>query len=675
MLVPLKALLCVGVLLLCGLTGSARAQASGPATQAEAAEAAARAEAAFDEKFGDQVREVRLTRETDDDAKFAERLLSEARSGDHDTGLTRVLYEKAYAFGLRDPAGYRAAGEALDLLLEADDARRFDVAELRLALLEKWHKEAADGRGPDFEGFIDRGLALSREAIEAGEADWALRFLNRVNRLASRIDSPRKSDIRDTIIDLVRLRKTLDEIARLEEALGTRPGAADELAMVYLADLDEPAEAVAYADRMQDRALAEKVRLAATGFEQATAEQAAEAGRFYFDLFSDNQTRDPVAMLIRARVWLSEYLSREPGDAQAVQAAKDTLGEIDQQLLQRGIGKKLRRKMSSLLRGEGRFDRPADIQAAIDKGVEWLYSRHNDERHWEQDNPSHRNWGGYTALVVYALLMADEDPRINADLSRATHFMMNAELKGTYALCFRIHAWEVMPRRERYRQVLMRDVQRLRQGATRHGFWGYTMSGNDVKPGSRLDVSTTLAGGLGLWIGEEVGGVSPKAIYWERIARGLIKHQLADDGWCYNPATGQTSQGAMTAGALALLHAAYPHLGEATKNKADEAIERGLKWMDAHFSPTTNVNRAGFKNYYFAAVQHAGLFAGRRSFGEMDWYDSIAEHLVKTQSADGAMGDVAETAFAVAFLCRGGLDYEPSDSEAEADTDTDATGP
>ena len=48
---------------------------------------------------------------------------------------------------------------------------------------------------------------------------------------------------------------------------------------------------------------------------------------------------------------------------------------------------------------------------------------------------------------------------------------------------------------------------------------GHTMSGNDVKLGSRLDVSTTLAGGLGLWIGEEVGGIAPKKVYWERTAK------------------------------------------------------------------------------------------------------------------------------------------------------------
>jgi hypothetical protein len=624
-------------------------------------------EEAFDEKFAQDVREVRRTRSTGDDAEFAQRLLSEGQSGNHADDLTAYIYEQAYEFGLRDKRGYQAANDALDKLLEKDASRKFDVGEMRVALYEKWQEEETDGRGgPDYEAFIDRSLVLSREALESGDAEVALKLLNRVNRFASRIDSPRKDDVRDSITELIRTRKTLEEIAELEEALGTDPAAADKLAMIHLAELNDPAKAASYADQISDPVLAANIRLAAKEFAKATPEEASQTGAFYYDVVTEKKTGDTIAMLIRSRVWLSEYLSREPGEdqADAVKLANETLGEIDGQLLRLGIGKKLRRKMSSRVRGEGQFDRPAEIQAAVDKGVEWLYQQHNKQTHWEKDtNANNRHHGGYTALVVYALLMADEDPRINGDLSRATHFMMNADMKGTYALCFRIHAWEVMPRRERYRQTLNSDVHKLRKAATRHGYWGYTLTGNDVKPGSRLDLSTTLAGGLGLWIGEEVGGVTPKAVYWERTARALIDCQHEDNGWSYNPAVGTTGQGAMTAGALALLHASYPHLGEVTKTAADEAIAKGMKWMDENFSPTTNVNRGGFKNYYFAAVQHAGLFAGRRDFRDMDWYESIADHLVKTQAANGSMGSVEETAFAVAFLCRGGIAYEPSEAD------------
>lgn len=639
------------LVLICAMPASAYGRPSDPA------------EVAFKKLFDKEVRAVRQTKETDDDAAFATRLYQEAESGKHAPDLTTRLYEKAYAFGLRDLKGYPTAGDALDQLLQKDETRKYDVGEMRLTLWDKWREAEPEARELEPGAYIDLCLQLGQDAVEANDLALALKFLNRGNRFASRYKSPRKHDVRDMITDLMRERQTREEIAELEDTLGKDPTAADKLALVYLAHRDDPAKAVAYADQISDAALAAKVRLAATGFEQATPQGANEASAFYYSLVTENKSREPVAMLIRARVWLTEYLSRAPADADAVKIANETLGEIDGALLKRGIGRKLRRKMSSVLRGEGPFGRPPHIQAAVDKGVAWLYAQRNNETHWEKDQPNHRNYGGYTALVVYALLMADEEPKLNGDLSRSLHFMMNTDMKGTYSLCFRIHAWEVLPRRERYQQILMQDVMQLRKGATRVGFWGYTMSGKDVKPKSRLDVSTTLAGGLGLWIGEEVGGITPKKTYWERVARGLIEYQLDDNGWCYNPATGTQSQGAMTAGALALLYASYPHLGAVTKAKADEAIARGVQWMDENFDPTKNVNRNVFKYYYFAAVQHAGLFAERRNFRQIDWYESITDHLVKTQSPQGTWGSVEDTAFAIAFLCRGGIVHEPTESE------------
>lgn len=662
--------LCLSALLIAACCTSAHARTTNPG------------EAAFKEKFGKEMREVRRTKPTDDDAAFAKKMFTEATSGTHDADLTLVLYDTAYEYGLRDPIGYPTADQALDKLLELDESKAFEICEMRLALFEKWHTAQPNRKTPDYESLIDRCMQLSRESFEAGDSASAVKLLNRASRFAMIIKSPRLDDVRDSMKDLIQLRKVLDEIDALEKTMGTDEAAADKLAMIYLKQMDDPAEALTYANQMFDQDLADKVRLAAKEFEFATPEEANQAGLFYFELSDDNQLRDPVAMLIRSRVWLTEFLSRDHLDAeendkaQALQQAKETLAKIDSALLKEGVGKKLRRKMSSLLRGEGQFDRPAEVQAAIDKAVEWLYSIHKDENHWEVNPKNHRNWGGYTALVVYALLMADEEPKLNGDLSRAINFMMNTDMKGTYALCFRIHAWEVMPNRDRYRQNLVKDVQRLRGGASKHGYWGYTMTGHDVQPGTRVDTSTTLAGGLGLWIGEEVGRISTNKIYWERLAKGLLKNQLEDNGWSYNPYAQKSAQGAMTAGVLALLHASRPHLDEELQAQVDEAIGEGMEWMDANFSATTNVNRGiGRRCYYFAAVQHAGLFAGRSDFKQMNWYESISDHLVKSQAQNGSWGTVDETAFAVAFLCRGGVEYEPSGSENAEEPEAEAASP
>ena len=66
-------------------------------------------------------------------------------------------------------------------------------------------------------------MSLGNEAAEAGDITLALKFLNRGNRFGSRNDSARLNDVRDTISDLMRMRKINQEIEALTEAIGTDP--------------------------------------------------------------------------------------------------------------------------------------------------------------------------------------------------------------------------------------------------------------------------------------------------------------------------------------------------------------------------------------------------------------------------------------------------------------------
>ena len=112
--------------------------------------------------------------------------------------------------------------------------------------------------------------------------------------------------------------------------------------------------------------------LTTTEFAEATPDEASQAGVFYYGLITEKKAGDS-AMLIRSRVWLTEYLSREPDDADSVKATSAMLGEIDAELLSR-YRKEIRRKMSSLQCGEDSLtalpkSRPRSIR------VQWLYTR------------------------------------------------------------------------------------------------------------------------------------------------------------------------------------------------------------------------------------------------------------------------------------------------------------
>lgn len=628
------------------------------------AQAADQAEIGFILMFGNDVRAAEATEPPQDDAALAHRFLAAAESGRNARDLTVRLYEKAYAFGIKASNGYEPANKALDKLMELEPDRKPLWNEHRLTLLEVWYDDGgADAIDP--EEIIDLYMRLADQAIKTLDADLAESYYRRGDDFARKVRSPRRDEIRDSLAGLARLRGVLERIETAKARLADDPTAADEIAMLYLVELDAPTLAGEIAPQMQDAALKQQVSDAALPFTDAGVNTALDTARFYLGLGQDKKAPNRVAMLVRSMVWYTEFLSREPTEREAIREAVGTLEAIGDELSLEGIGRKLARKMASRIRGGGLFDRPDDVALAIDKGVAWLYEQRDPEKHWEETDERHRNWGGFTSLVVYALLMADEDPRTNRDLYRATNWMMNVQLTGTYAICFRIHAWEVLPQRERFRNVMVRDVGRLRQGMSRDGFWGYRPS-DSVNSKERLDISTTLAGGLGVWIGEESGGLPIPGGQWDKVAQGMIEQQNADGGWSYNPVGGGASFGSMSAAGIALLYAARPHVSPRILPDLDNAIEKGLEWMDANFSPSQNVNRGNWKNYYLAAVQHAGIFSNRKEFKAMDWYETAAAHLVRTQAPDGSWGNnVSETAFAIAFLCRGGIQFDYGSFEDE----------
>lgn len=627
------------------------------------------AEIAFILMFGNDIRQAESTETKDDDAALANRFLAAAESGRNARDLTLRLYEKTYAFGILGPAGYESARKALDQLEAALPDRKSEWIEKRLALLETWYDNGGE-EGIDPEEVIDLYMRLADQAIKSLDADLAESYLRRGDDFARKAKSPRRDEVRDGLKDLARLRGVLERIEQVEAKLASDPAAADELAMLYLVELDAPRLALEYAPQVQDAALKQNIVNAATPFADLGVDDTLKTALFYAELGKEEDAPNRVAMLVRSMVYFTEFLGRDPSGKQDILSAMAALDQIGDELVKDGIGRKLARKMASKIRGGGLFDRPEAVQQAIDKGVAWLYTQMDDEKYWELEAEGNHKWGGHTALVVYALLMADEDPRTNRDLYRATNWMMNANMTGTYSICFRIHAWEVLPQRERFRNQMAKDVGRLRQGMSREGFWDYRVSNPPRR--EKLDVSTTLAGALGIWIGEESGGLAVPGGQWDRVAKGLIEHQNADGGWTYNPAAGGASFGSMSSAGVAMLYAARPHVSDNLREQIDEAIVKGEAWLDANFSPSQNVNRGNWKNYYLAAVQHAGIFANRKEYKNMDWYETAADHLVKSQGADGSWSNLPETAFAIAFLCRGGVQFDFSSFEQESGDIPDA---
>lgn len=220
-----------------------------------------------------------------------------------------------------------------------------------------------------------------------------------------------------------------------------------------------------------------------------------------------------------------------------------------------------------------------------------------------------------------------------------------------------------------------------------HGGWGYT----HLPTG---DTSMTQYAVLGLWEAARAGFDTPLAA-WENVANWLLRTQDPSGGFGYqgnDPGTFErTTQNevrhSLTAGGLSSLYlcgdylglnlatgptenlsAALKPVGGAKRRKTgrlsdkvdpqriDEAQALGANWFNDHWelAPTTSQ----YLHYFMYSFERYESF--REAFGgqpeSRDWFDGIAQALLKSQSGTGSWasgsGAQVDTAFSVLFLVR-----------------------
>lgn len=323
-----------------------------------------------------------------------------------------------------------------------------------------------------------------------------------------------------------------------------------------------------------------------------------------------------------------------------------------------------------------------EVNAAVRKGVEFLYATQLPAGDWEAAPQRNRQaghhevagaqWGGLTAMATYALLAAGEsslDPRID----KAVRFLLDneADIVGTYAVALRGQVWLLLPdnhpERKRIRAAVKRDRDLLtasmyddpRQPS--YGFYTYYYDPADrtAKPQGHYDRSTGQYAVLGMWALERAGAEVP-ARYWQVQDQVWRRAQNADGGWEYKD-EGPTTPNMAVAG-LATLFITHEHLADASGqckgNAPNPNIERGLSWMDKNAARMIEEGNL----YGTYGVERIGVASGRKFFGATDWYAAGAEWLVRRQSADGSWMPedgthnprrVPNTCFALYFLTRG----------------------
>jgi len=316
---------------------------------------------------------------------------------------------------------------------------------------------------------------------------------------------------------------------------------------------------------------------------------------------------------------------------------------------------------------------PEQIDAAIQKGVAYIYSQQKPDGRWEEmdhrtgiahdwEKTQGDTFGGFSALATYALLTADEKPDDKRVVS-AISFLKKADVIGIYSLGLRAQVWHLLARdpkeKEEMADLATKDADRIVNNINttgdNRGLWDY-----GTGKGKRIDHSVSQYGILGLWALQEAGA-NVDIRFWHVFDERWRADQLADGSWSYD-ATPQHKgthprSAAMTAAGIATLFITqdntYADLPDHHGNLFNSNIENGLRWMAEHFKEVGT-------NYGWYGVERIGVASGTKYFGTIDWFQKGAEHLIATQAKDGSWPTedpggthLTDTCFAVLFLARG----------------------
>jgi len=199
------------------------------------------------------------------------------------------------------------------------------------------------------------------------------------------------------------------------------------------------------------------------------------------------------------------------------------------------------------------------------------------------------------------------------------------------------------------------------------GMWGY---GGRRKS---ADNSNTQFAILALREAAAVG-VPINRNTWRMAAEHFLGTQMSNGGWGYQN-RGPTTGSMTCAGIASMIICDQQLISSQNELNADgtptccedpspyqEAIRRGIQWMERRFS-IDNPGRGGSRIFYYLyGLERVGRLSGRRFFGRADWYRDGAEYLIGQQnSRDGSWQEEGgsdsdrslSTSFALLFLSKG----------------------
>jgi hypothetical protein len=314
------------------------------------------------------------------------------------------------------------------------------------------------------------------------------------------------------------------------------------------------------------------------------------------------------------------------------------------------------------------------VRKSIKFGIKYLRGKQMADGSWEVDTYSATRRGGWTSLVLLALLNAGVSPDDKA-VKKGLEWLRKVNPSDTYVVALQTMVFYEARKNEDSERI-QRNVDWLIKTRKKDGTkllgWTYK-EGMSIMP----DNSNTQYALLGLHAGRLAGAKVPRNI-WREVRDFYERTQTAEGGWIYNRSHMSRSYLTMDiAGLCGLIISgeelnrgrvkfdARGHHRNCGVYQEDKKINKALSWITNEQRFTINFPNRVYYNLY--GIERAGRLSGWRFLGRYDWYRMGCEFLIKKQDMEAEDKDrgawtkgtyfdqwpVINTSFALLFLSKG----------------------
>ena len=297
----------------------------------------------FDSLFGEDARKAAISADTKDDVALAGKVLDAAKQLKDDPKSQAFFLEKTYDYGIKNPAGYAIAIEAVKLLADRNPVKKAEYEKRALEVCRLQYKYGT-GSEKAAAGAVLIGQSMVAADALAKESKWAeaTALYREALSVATAINSPRSEEIQAKIKAAANSQELELRIKQLEAMVKNDPenkAAARALVLVYLVDMDKPDEAMRLLTADSDEALRKYIPLAAKPLNEVPEAGCLGLGEWYESLAATARAPAKPAMLSRARGWYQRFLDLHTKQDAASLKVKVDVAHLDAELQKLGVAK------------------------------------------------------------------------------------------------------------------------------------------------------------------------------------------------------------------------------------------------------------------------------------------------------------------------------------------------